>query len=124
MWASLISGVYMYDIQIRKLEFIIENWGLIKVDKNLSYYSYIQEFGGGIYFNTGLCENCNLYDLDIALRLKMFESFPKYSGYKSLPLKNFENHSTMRDFTHTPERLELAIHCLEYLKGLQNESKN
>lgn len=46
----------------------------------------------------------------------MFNTFSKTSGSISNPLDKFENYYEMINFTDTPERLDLAKHCLDFIE--------
>lgn len=128
----------MYDIQINKLKFIIDNWFLARDNPKEMARVFKTEFENmcpqqsrhvSLYFDisSGLCGNCQLDFLDLDLLEDMFGSFSEYSdNYSYLyPLKDFENYEEMKNYTETPERLELAKHCLEYLTKInENGFKN
>lgn len=110
----------MFDIQISKLRFVIENWELVKSNSNYANKNYTEIFGENLSISSGLCINCDLITLEYDLWEEMFKTFPKFSGYLLYPLSYFENITHITNYTETPERLELAIHCLKYLEDLKN----
>lgn len=96
----------MYDVQIEKLEFLIENWDEIKLLKDSTDNFQIYH---------GICYNCYLNPLPISLKVEMFKLFPKFSGNLRYPLGE-EEYFNLRNFADNPDRLLLAKHCLSYLK--------
>lgn len=113
---------YKYQDQINKLKWVIDNWEFAKYsndfDLKRKFINDLNVIGCDTQFSieVGLCDNCQLNDIDDINLYDMFESFPKYSGDTVFPLEEFERYSEMKNYTETPERLELARHCLKFLE--------
>lgn len=79
------------------------------------------EFSEVLTLNHGLCTNASLAKIRSDVKRDMFKTFSKFSGNYTYPLFIYENYveyCEMDIFTNTPERLELAKHCLKYLKNI------
>ena len=120
----------LFKPQIKRLKFIIKHWEDFKFKPEKTAKLFRDTFKGDcISIENGLCDNAFLNDLLIEedknkeLIKEMFEAFPKYSGSLFYPLGNFENYSEMENFTETPERLELAKHCVKFLKKERKKNK-
>lgn len=109
-----------YNLQIEKLSWVINNWDSIKEDASLAIENFERVFDSKLSVVNGLCDNCNLWEVAFLHRSDMFRSFPKTSGGLMYPLEQFETYGKFSNFTETPERLELAVHCLEFLMELNN----
>ena len=113
----------LYNEQIKRLKWVIKNWGLFKNKPDQAVEEYNKKFPEvPVTLRFGLCtnflDNHNFVNpLSNKLREKMFKAFPKYSGDEAYPLADFECYHSNTNFTQTPERLELAKHCLKYLKN-------
>lgn len=111
------------EIIVSKLNWTINNWDLIKYSPNVAkdnFYTFCIE--SGFYNNhfdirDGLCLNCGFLILDEDINNKMFSTYPNFSGDYDYPLSNFENYFHITNFANTPERLELAKHCLDFLEN-------
>ena len=111
----------MYQEQIKKLDWVIENWDLI-FNKPKKARRLFEEFcNDPLIVDTGLCFNCDLCFLNKNIRNLMFSSFHNFSGDFDYPLGE-EEFSLFMNFAETTERLELAKHCLKFLMEKQNES--
>lgn len=113
-----------YKTQIKRLKWIIKNWDLIKNDPIKAKNKFLIKFIEKLNINEGLCSYCELFNLNSKLKHKMFKSFPKFSGSYVFPLSDFEDYYKISNLTDTPERLELAKHCLKFLKKQRNKELN
>lgn len=113
----------MFEIQINKLMFIIENWSLARDNpKEMARVFKLKFDDSDFDISSGLCDNCDLNLLDLPLIEDLFYSFNEsVFTCPIFPLRNFENYLEMENYTETPERLELAKHCLEYLTSLRRK---
>lgn len=104
---------------IDKLNWIINNWE--EIQKSLCVEDLLADFqnrfGQSLQIDAGLCVNADLSVLSTSLKLVMFNTFSKTCGSIAYPLDEFENYIHMRNFTETPERLELAKHCIEFIEN-------
>ena len=115
----------MFDEQIKLLEQFISDWDNVLQDK--PEHKWAPMFG--------ICTNCKLgiHTLTVekeftlpealALREEMWEDFPGYTGEPSFPICTKESYTQMSKFTDHPVRLELAKHCLQFLKDKNNGSE-
>lgn len=114
----------MFSEQIRLLNLLINDWDNIK--------SGINNHGWDLHL--GLCDNCKLSIYDFSMELEnesisdasdikeaMWKHWSGYSGCFLYPLTDYERYfCNGDDFTKTPERLDLAKSCLEFLTGYVN----
>ena len=113
---------HSYTSSIKRLKWIIKNWGLLKTDPAVASDKFKVKFQTTLFcVSDGLCSNAHLPS---SLKKDMFETFPKYSGHITYPLSDFENYATFKNFTETPQRLELAKHCLKYLKKKRKKERS
>ena len=114
--------------QIDKLNFIVEYWNEFKTNPEQTEQLFKNTFKTTCFdITTGLCSNIFTGDLledyreNRELCSNMFKSFPKFSGRFHFPLDDFEVYEELINFTQTPERLELAQHCIKFLTEEQNK---
>lgn len=106
------------EIIIRKLSWIIDNWNIISTrDKEELEIDFFYSFNDLFYIHSGLCINADLAFLPSKVKWVMFNTFSKTCGDVSYPLSNFEDYDQIRNFTETPQRLELAKHCLDFIEN-------
>ena len=119
-----------FKLQIKKLKFIVKHWEDFKTKPKKTEQLFKDTFKCVFFsIDAGLCDNVSLSTLvedefkNDLLKEEIFKSFPKYSGNEVFPLSSFEKYSSMKNFTETPERLELARHCIEFLKKERKKNK-
>ena len=96
-----------YQRQIDLLQALIEDW--YELDREERW-------------NLGwaLCDSCKLDYLPFTVRHEMFRAWKYYNGDEVFPVEGVEN---FMQPTYTPLnnplRLNLAVHCLRYLKAFK-----
>jgi len=96
-----------YQRQIDRLQALIEDW-----------YEPDREYRWNLSW--GLCDSCLLCYLPMMLRHEMFRAWKYYNGDPTFPVDGMENY-LKPNYTalNNPLRLNLAVHCLRYLKALK-----
>ena len=111
-----------FQTQIDKLNFIVEHWNEFRINPEQTVQLFKDTFKTE-QFNIEDCLSLNVgfrsllkcKDKSEELEEEMIASFPKYSGYFPMPLGDHECTPDITNFANTPERLELAQHCIEFL---------
>lgn len=115
----------MFNTQISLLSNFIEDWD--NVVQGSPKYPWS--------LSLGLCSNCRLgfrtlmdvhgysYSEVKGFLGELWKDFPGYTGDIYHPLCTKGEYLLMDNFTQHPQRLELAKHCLQFLKDKSNGSE-
>lgn len=103
-----------YDTQINLLERLIHNWYDIKTKED--FYKVFPEYTRDYLHKDGLCAVCGFVFIDKQQRWKMFQEWSLYTYDVVYPVGGMYEFHNRQLITDNPKRLNLAVHCLQWLR--------
>lgn len=103
-----------YDLQIELLERLIHNWYDIKTPDD--FYKVFPEHYRDYLHKDGLCDVCRFGFMERLERYHMFRDWSLYNRDLVYPVGGFNEFVDILLITDNPKRLNLAVHCLQWLR--------